>query len=206
MIIIIDYGVGNLGSIANMLKKAGVAAMISSDPSVIERADKLILPGVGAFDNGMMNLAERNLIPVLNYKALTTKTPILGLCLGMELMTKHSTEGQHPGLAWFDAETVQFNFDESHADLRVPHMGWNTVVAACPEHPLFIDLDNDHRFYFAHSFHVVCTRTENILAYTDYGYLFPSMIVQDNLIGAQFHPERSHIFGLKLLKNFAEKF
>ena len=202
MIVIIDYGMGNLGSIANMLKKVGAKAVVSSDAAVIERADKLVLPGVGAFDNGMKNLAERGMIPLLNAKVLQDKTPILGLCLGMQLFTRRSEEGELPGLGWLDAETVRFKFDATHNHLKIPHMGWNTLQI-CRSHPLFTDLDVENRFYFVHSYYVDCADAPMVLARTHYGYDFASAVVKENIVGVQFHPEKSHKFGMKLLRNFA---
>ncbi|MBN1936398.1 MAG: imidazole glycerol phosphate synthase subunit HisH [Anaerolineae bacterium] len=203
MIAIIDYGMGNLGSILNMLKKVGAETVISSDAALIERADKLILPGVGAFDYGIKNLTEHGLIPLLNAQVIESKKPILGLCLGMQLFTRHSAEGQLPGLGWIDAETVRFQFDQANVHLKVPHMGWNSL-RVCQPHPIFIDLDNEPRFYFVHSYHVVCADTRNVLAQTRYGDDFASVIGQGNITGVQFHPEKSHRFGMQLLKNFAE--
>lgn len=202
MIVIVDYGMGNLGSIVNMLKKIGAPAVLTSDPAKIEQADGLILPGVGAFDNGMQNLGERGLIPVLNAMVLGKKTPILGLCLGMQLFTRRSEEGILPGLGWIDAETVRFRFDAADAQLKVPHMGWNTIES-CQAHPLFNDLGADPRFYFVHSYHVVCADPQNVLALAHYGLDLVAMIVKDNILGAQFHPEKSHKFGMTLFRNFA---
>jgi len=203
MIIVVDYGVGNLGSIVNMFKKVGVKAMASSDPVVIEDAEKLILPGIGAFDAGMQKLNERGLIPILNKLVLEKKIPVLGLCLGLQLMTKRSAEGQLPGLDWLDAETVRFRFEGANSNLKVPHMGWNTIETRRP-HPLFTDLDPDARFYFVHSYYVQSRDSETVLAETDYGGRFHSILGKGNIMGAQFHPEKSHKFGLRLLKNFAE--
>jgi glutamine amidotransferase len=204
MIAIVDYGMGNLGSIANMLKKVGAQSKITSDPQAIEAAEKLILPGVGAFDNGMKNLTQRGLVELLNLQVLQRKKPILGLCLGMQLFTRASEEGQRQGLAWVNAQTVRFKFDETNAHLKVPHMGWNTLRINRP-HPLLADLETDARFYFVHSYHLLCNDPENVLATTTYGYDFASIVAQDNILGAQFHPEKSHKFGMKLLKNFAER-
>jgi imidazole glycerol-phosphate synthase subunit HisH len=203
MIVIIDYGMGNLGSIANMLKKIGARVIISSDPAVIESADKLILPGVGSFGNGMRCLAERDLIQLLNKTVLEAKKPILGLCLGMQLFTKSSEEGGLSGLGWLNAETVRFKFDGNNQKLKVPHMGWNTIEPAQP-HCLFTGMDPGMRFYFVHSYHVVCEDQSNILARANYGFDFAAMVVQENIIGAQFHPEKSHKFGMQLLTNFME--
>ena len=205
MLVVINYGVGNLGSIANMLKKVRVEARVSSDISEIEQADKLILPGVGAFDNCVENLRARNLIPVLNEKVLQHKTPILGMCVGMQLFTLRSEEGALPGLGWIEAETVRFRFDQPRPDLRIPHMSWNYINIKQPS-PIWQDLDVAPRFYFVHSYHVICHNHNNTLATTTYGYEFTSVIGQENIVGTQFHPEKSHKFGMKLLKNFAENF
>jgi len=204
MIVIVDYGVGNLGSIVNMLKKVGVKAVASSDPDVIGRAEKLILPGIGAFDAGMEKLNERGLVPLLNQLVLEKKVPVLGLCLGLQLMTKGSEEGKLPGLGWFEAETVRYKFGLDQAYLKIPHMGWNTIEIRRP-HPLLSELEPESRFYFVHSFYVHCDHEEAVLAETDYGGYFHSVIGEGNILGAQFHPEKSHKYGLRLLKNYAEK-
>lgn len=202
MIVIVDYGMGNLGSILNMLNKVGAEAAISSDVTTIETAEKIILPGVGAFDTGMQRLADRQLLDVLNHKAIDEKTLILGVCLGMQLLTKMSEEGRRPGLGWIDAETIRFRLDPKLANLKVPHMGWNTVEIKRPV-SLFQGLSKNPRFYFVHSYHVVCNQTQDILTTTHHGYSFASSIQQDNILGVQFHPEKSHRFGMKLLRNFA---
>jgi imidazole glycerol-phosphate synthase subunit HisH len=193
---------GNIGSIANMLRKVGAEARISSDSSVIEAADKLILPGVGAFDQGMHNLADRGLIPLLQKKVLEEKTPILGVCLGMQLFAKSSEEGQCPGLAWVDATAVRFRPEGTKPRLRVPHMGWNTLEPQRP-HPLLEGLEDQARFYFVHSFHLICNDPRVVLTRTSYGGPFVSAIAQDNILGVQFHPEKSHRFGMHLYRNFA---
>ncbi len=203
MIVIVDYGVGNLGSIINMLKKAGAKAIASSNPEVLQQAEKLILPGIGAFDAGMNKLNERGLVPLLNHLALEKKVPFLGLCLGLQLMTKGSEEGQTQGLGWLDAETVRFKFEAEQSQLKVPHMGWNTINIK-REHPVFTDLEADARFYFVHSYFVKSNNADHVLATTDYGGDFDSILGRENILGAQFHPEKSHKFGLHLLKNFAE--
>lgn len=203
MIVIVDYGVGNLGSIINMLKKAGARAIASSDPEVLQQAEKLILPGVGAFDAGMNKLNEGGLVPLLNHLALEKKVPFLGLCLGLQLMTKRSEEGQTPGLGWLEAETLRFKFEADQAHLKVPHMGWNTIEIR-KSHPIFRDLDPGARFYFVHSFYVRSHDPEAVLAETDYGGYFHSIFSRDNIMGFQFHPEKSHKYGMRLLKNFAE--
>lgn len=203
MIAVVDYGVGNLGSIINMLKKVGVKAVASSEPDMLQQAEKLILPGIGAFDAGMNKLNERGLVPLLNYLALEKKVPFLGLCLGLQLMTKKSEEGLAQGLGWFDAETVRFKFGAEQTHLKVPHMGWN-MIDVCRPHPLFTDLEALSRFYFVHSYHVQSHDPEAVLAETDYGFRFHSILGKGNLLGAQFHPEKSHKYGMRLLRNFAE--
>jgi glutamine amidotransferase len=204
MILILDYGLGNLGSILNMLKKIGApSAKISSDAKDIEQAEKIILPGVGAFDTGIQRLRETGLIGLLNEKVVKAKTPTLGVCLGMQLITKNSEEGELPGLGWIEAETIRFRFDSKQTGLKVPHMGWNTVRIQ-RKGTLFADMYENPRFYFVHSFHVVSHNPENILATTEYGYEFPSVIQQGHIMAAQFHPEKSHKFGMKLYKNFVE--
>ncbi len=204
MIVIVDYGMGNLGSILNMLKKIGAPpAKISSDPKEIEQADKLILPGVGAFDTGIQRLRETGLIPLLNEKVLRAKTPTLGVCLGMQLMAKISEEGELPGLGWFDAETIRFRFDSKQTGLKVPHMGWNTINVK-REGTLFRDMYSSARFYFVHSFHFVAHDPADVVTTTDYGYEFVSAIQRGHVMAAQFHPEKSHKFGMKVYKNFVE--
>lgn len=204
MIVIVDYGMGNLGSILNMLKKIGAPpAKISSDAKDIEQADKLILPGVGAFNTGMQHLRDTGLIPLLNEKVLKAKTPTLGVCLGMQLLAKISEEGELPGLGWIDAETIRFRFDSKTSNLKIPHMGWNTVNIK-KENTLFKDMYADARFYFVHSFHFVAHNKEDVTATTEYGYEFVSAIQHENIMAAQFHPEKSHKFGMKLYKNFVD--
>ena len=202
MIVVIDYGMGNLGSIMNMLKKVRADAVISSNPADIEKADKLLLPGVGAFDSGMKNLGDSGLITVLKHKIIENKAPILGVCLGMQLFTKSSEEGNLAGLGWINAETVKFKFDEIQSSRnKIPHMGWNTVEIT-QKSWLFNDMYPEPRFYFLHSYHVHCNDTENILTTTFHGYSFVSSVIQGNIAGVQFHPEKSHKFGMKLLSNF----
>jgi glutamine amidotransferase len=204
MITIVDYGVGNLGSIVNMLKKVGAKAQTSSDPEVLRQAEKLILPGVGAFDPGMRKLNEVGLVPLLNELVLEKKVPVIGLCLGMQLLTKGSEEGTEAGLGWIDAETVRFKFGPENAYLKVPHMGWNTLDIQ-RQHPLVADLGSESRFYFVHSYHIVCNDESDVVAHTDYGYPLPAVVSRGNIMGAQFHPEKSHRYGMQLLKNFAER-
>ena len=199
-IVIVDYGLGNIGSIINMIKKIGYEAVLSKDPGKISTADKLLLPGVGAFDRGMESLNQSELIPVLNDRVMTHKIPILGICLGMQLLTKKSDEGSLPGLGWINAEVKRFQFAKQK---KIPHMGWNTVSAKI-NHSLFTGLGDAPRFYFVHSFYVECKDYNPVMGTTHYGHDFASVIHAHNVYGVQFHPEKSHRFGMQLLKNFIE--
>lgn len=202
-ITIVDYGVGNVGSIQNMLKKIGARSVVASSAGQILEATKLILPGVGAFDAGMATLADSGLIDALNHKALDEKTPVLGLCLGMQLMTMGSEEGKLPGLGWVKAETVKFDAAASPG-LKIPHMGWN-LVAPAKESAILRGFPTDARFYFVHSYHVRCDDRADPLLCASYGPItFDAGFQHENLYGFQFHPEKSHRFGMWLLKNFAE--
>ena len=201
MIIIVDYGLSNLASIQNMLKYLGVTNVkISSDINEINNAKKIILPGVGSFDHGMNNLKKFGLIDVLNKKALADKIPFLGICLGMQLMTKSSEEGKLKGLGWFDAETKKFNISK---DLKVPHMGWNYVKSTNDKNN-FLKKDKKYRFYFVHSYYVEASNKEQVLFETKYEINFHSAIQKDNLIGMQFHPEKSLHFGMDILERFSK--
>ena len=204
MIAIIDYKTGNLGSIRNMLKKIGNTSIITSDLSEISKATKLILPGVGAYDNGVQKLKEAGLWELLNRKVLEEKTPILGICLGAQLMTSGSEEGVEKGFGWVHGHTIKFKIDKS-SKLKVPNMGWNKVFLT-KESDLFHEMHDDPRFYFVHSYHFDFDRKEEILTNTEYSYPFVSSFERDNVLGVQFHPEKSHKFGMKLLKNFAERY
>jgi len=202
MIVIVDYGIGNLASVLNMFKKIGVKdVVVSSDKEVISKASKLLLPGVGAFDAGMSNLEKHGLIPILNKKVIDEKIPILGICLGMQLLTKRSEEGKKDGLGWIDAETVKFNLNPE-LKLKVPHMGWN-YIKVLRKNPL-IDTETKNRFYFVHSYYVKCIDESQSLATSNFGIDFTCMVNKNNIFGAQFHPEKSLKFGMKLLENFAK--
>jgi len=203
-IVIIDYGLGNLGSIKNMLKKIGSEAIVSSSISDIERAEKLILPGVGNFDHGMRNLEASGLLSVLEDRVIQKRAPILGICLGMQLFARKSEEGESIGLGWVDAEVVRFKFDDKERHLKIPHMGWN-LVEIRQRNPLFEEMYSEPRFYFVHSYHVVCKNENDILAETFHGYEFACAIKKENIYGVQFHPEKSHKFGMKLLDNFVTR-
>ncbi len=197
-IIIIDYKLGNSKSILNILYKIGYHAKISNDKQDILSATHLILPGVGHFKKGMENLKSLELIEVLNEKVLKEKTPILGICLGMHLMTKFSQEGFINGLGWVDAEVVKFGLQEK--TLKVPHMGWNEVFFNRGSNYSFIE--NPPRFYFVHSYYVKCNKVEDVLSISSYGLEFTSSFLKDNIFGVQFHPEKSHKFGMEIFKIF----
>jgi glutamine amidotransferase len=204
MIVIVDYRMGNLGSIANILRKVGAEAVVSSDPKIIAGAASLILPGVGAFDEGMKNIVELGLADVLERRALRDRVPTLGICLGMQLMALRSEEGARPGLGWVPAQVKRFRFPPEEKQLKVPHMGWNSVDAVKPTR-LFNGYSGTPRFYFVHSYYVVCDREEDVIATAHYGFEFTAALQHDNLYGVQFHPEKSHLFGMTLLRNFVER-
>jgi len=200
MIAILDYGLGNLKSIYNMFKKVGVESVIASDIETIKKADKYLLPGVGSFDHGINSLKGASFFEALEKEVLENKKPILGICLGMQLLTNSSEEGVEKGLGWIDAQTIKFDLEDE--SLSIPHMGWNKTNPAS-RNDIFKNLE-DNRFYFVHSYHVVCNNDKDILATANYGKTFTCSIYQDNIYGVQFHPEKSHKFGMQLLKNFGE--
>lgn len=202
MITIVDYNMGNLGSISNMLKKIGVPSQITADHHEIAAARKLIIPGVGAFDAGMDNLERSGLIPVLNERVMQAGVPTLGICLGMQLMTRRSDEGHRPGLGWVDA--VALRFRPADKALKVPHMGWNRVMPVRSS-MLTQNLPDEPRFYFVHSYFVQCHNPDDVLLTTHYGEAFHSAFQRGKVSGVQFHPEKSHKFGMALLRNFAER-
>ena len=204
MITIIDYEMGNLNSIQNMFTYIGVESKIESDVDKIKNASKILLPGVGSFDTAMKKINENGLKEVLNEKALKEQVPVLGICLGMQLLTNSSEEGILDGLGWVDAKTMSFKsvIDKKY---RIPHMGWN-IVSESNESKLtdgFKDFD-ETRFYFVHSYFVKVENEKNSILKTDYGLKFDSAIQKDNIFGAQFHPEKSHKFGMNIFKNFAK--
>jgi len=198
-IVIVDYGMGNIRSILNKIHRAGFKALVSHEHEIIENADKLILPGVGHFFNGMKRLTERNIIEILNKKVLVDKIPILGICLGMQLFTRCSEEGSTEGFGWLDAETIKFNLNDIRH--KVPHMGWNSIEQKKTS-PLLQGIPEGSYFYFVHSYHVTCNNKEDILTTSFYGYEFVSAVQKENIFGTQFHPEKSHEWGERMLNNF----
>ena len=199
---IIDYGLGNLGSIQNMLRVLDEKSIISSEIDNLEKCDRYILPGVGAFDSGMSKLHESGLDNFIKYKVVEEKKPILGICLGMQLLGRKSEEGGLPGLGLIPFDNIRFRLEDSN--LRVPHMGWD-IVEFKQSNPLLKNLQGIQRYYFVHSYHALCDSKDNILMTCDYGYEFAASVVKDNIMGVQFHPEKSHDFGMALLNNFVKE-
>lgn len=202
-IIVIDYGVGNIGSILNMLKRIGADVIASNSKNEIEKADKLILPGVGSFDYGMEMLEKSGLKELVINHALIEKKPILGICLGMQMLGKKSEEGTKDGLNLIPFETKKFKFDDNK--LKIPHMGWDISKISIERDPIFKDIIEEQRYYFVHSYHAVCDEEKYELMNCEYGYKFSSAVKKDNIYGVQFHPEKSHKFGMKLLENFVRE-
>ena len=198
MIAILDYGLGNLGSISNMFKVIGEKSKITSDVEIIRNADGIILPGVGAFDAGMNKLNETGLTEIIKDEANRGKH-ILGICLGMQLLGNSSEEGNTSGLSLIPFECKKFKFEDN--SLKIPHMGWD-IVDFKKQHPILDGLTEQQRYYFVHSYYAVCENQDNVLMTCDYGIEFACSVVKDNVIGVQFHPEKSHDFGLALLTNF----
>jgi glutamine amidotransferase len=197
--------VGNSGSIKNMIRRAGGESVISSGKDDIESANGYILPGVGAFDHGMSKLNNSGLLDILKTQVMNNKKPILGICLGMQMLLNRSDEGELPGLGWLDGEVKKFTFKNNNENkkLKIPHMGWN-IVRPRIKQTLFKGFEEESRFYFVHSYYVSCNKEENILGTTQYGHEFVSSVRKDNIYGVQFHPEKSHRFGMNLFKNFLE--
>lgn len=183
-----------------MCKRLSIEAVITDNHEVISKASKLILPGVGHFKRGMENLHASGLTPLINELALVEKKPVLGICLGAQLMTKHSEEGDVEGLGWMDANTVRFS-GEMLTDLKVPHMGWRNVTTT--DSPLWKTFTEEPRFYFVHTYHFSFASPEHIIGTSDYGYEFACAFQNNNIYGVQFHPEKSHKFGMKVMENFA---
>lgn len=204
MIVVIDNAMGNAGSVLNMIKRAGGSAVISAEPDVIALADKLLLPGVGSFDKGIDNLKSAAFFSTLERKVMEDKTPFLGICLGMQMLFEKSEEGELSGLGWIKGKVKRFDFTEGSLNaLKIPHMGWNVVYPA-KDNALLPSDEQELRYYFVHSYHVVCDDPCDVLAYSHYGYDFTCAVQHNNIYGAQFHPEKSHRFGMALIKNFIE--
>jgi len=199
MIVIVNYGMGNLHSVYNQCRKMGYDTIVSSNINDIRNASKIILPGVGHFSKAMEKLKELNFISILNKKVLEHKTPILGICLGMQLLGLRSDEGGVDGLRWIDAETKKFKL--SKHKYKIPHMGWNSLIIQ-NNRTILKGIDENDEFYFVHSYYMKTKLKEIIVSETEYGIKFVSAIKKDNIFGTQFHPEKSHESGMKILKNF----
>jgi glutamine amidotransferase len=201
-IVIVDSGMGNLQSVRRKLERVGARAVVSSDPAVLAAAQKLVIPGVGHFQRAMANLREMRLIDALGEAVLRRKVPVLGICLGLQLMARGSEEGDVTGLGWLAADVVRFRVGDS-TRYKVPHMGWNGLHAARPS-PLLEGIQSDAEFYFCHSYHVQLDEATDVLGETRYDYRFGAAVAHDHIYGVQFHPEKSHDAGERLLRNFAE--
>ncbi|OGH72387.1 MAG: imidazole glycerol phosphate synthase, glutamine amidotransferase subunit [Candidatus Magasanikbacteria bacterium RIFCSPLOWO2_01_FULL_43_20b] len=202
MIAVIDYGMGNLASIKKALEYAGGKPFLTSNPQDLERAERIVLPGVGAFAEGMSHLKESGMDVKLREAVLKGKKPLFGICLGMQLLAKKSYEfGEYPGLGLIDAEVKKFDFYDTFPNLRVPHVGWNAVGFKIAS-PYFEGIKDNSDFYFVHSYHVVCREPRLVAAVSDYGGEFTAAIAKDNIFATQFHPEKSQQYGLKMLENF----
>lgn len=203
-IVIVDYKMGNIHSVSKKLKSIGSDFEISNNPETILEADKLILPGVGHFGKAMKQLEESNLIQVLNDVVLNKKVPILGICLGMQLMAKFSEEGNVNGLGWIDGQVIRFQVNDN-LRYKIPHMGWNTINIQ-KESPINLGLKNQDEFYFVHSYYFQANKNSDVLHTTLYEKQFVSAFQKDNMVGVQYHPEKSHDAGLQLIKNFVFEF
>ena len=199
--VIIDYGMGNVVSIKNLLKRLSFNSIITSNIEDIKKADKIILPGVGHFETGMKNILQRNLFDTLTYKILKEKTPILGICLGMQLFFESSEESDVSGLGWLKGKSIKFQIEDSK--YKVPHIGWNNLDIILEDN-LLKGINKQNYFYFAHSYCLSSIDQKYILSYTHYDMKFVSIIKKDNIYGTQFHPEKSHDSGIAVLKNFMD--
>ncbi|WP_313650359.1 imidazole glycerol phosphate synthase subunit HisH [Pseudomonas soli] len=203
MITIIDYGLGNIHAFVNMYKRLHIPVSVASSADDLRGAKRLILPGVGAFDHAMERLNASGMRPVLDELVMLEKVPVLGICVGMQMLAKSSDEGSLPGLNWINGTVKAFSLAPGLKDLPLPHMGWNDVRPA-PGIGLFKGMENDARFYFLHSFYFDCEESSSVAASAFYGQDFDCAVAHGNVMGVQFHPEKSHHYGSNLLKNFAE--
>jgi len=204
MITIIDYGLGNALAFVNMYRRLNIPVSVANTAQDLANSDKLILPGVGSFDHAMQKLNQSGMRPELERLVQQQGVPILGICVGMQMLAKSSDEGKFPGLGWIDGVVKKFNSSSILTEnTYLPHMGWNDVKPVVEER-LFKGIELDARFYFLHSYYFECQKQSDILATTDYGVQFSSAVGHDHVFGVQFHPEKSHHFGSQLLKNFSE--
>jgi len=203
MITLIDYGVGNIFAFQNVFKRLDISTKIAKCVNDLEDAEKLILPGVGSFDYAINQLNASGMRDKLDYLVLEKKLPVIGICVGMQIMGNRSDEGKEEGLKWIDSEILKFDEHLIKHRTKLPHMGWNDVSPIIG-HPLFNGLEKDAIFYFLHSYYFKCNYVNDIIAISDYGISFTSAVNHNNIYGIQFHPEKSHHFGEKLLNNFAK--
>ena len=203
MITLINYGSGNIQAIANIYNRLNIKYQISKEESDLKNSDKLILPGVGDFDETMKLLQNLNILDTLNELVLIKKIPILGVCVGMQILGNSSEEGTTPGFGWIKGKVKKFDITKLSQKPHLPHMGWNNVHPA-KDTSLFKNVTIENGFYFLHSYYFDCSSQDDILAYSEYGIKFPSAINNENVFGFQFHPEKSHQNGIELFKNFAE--
>lgn len=203
MIVIINYGLGNLNAFVNIFKKLDIPVKIATQESDLENATKIVLPGVGAFDHAMAKLNESGMRETLDDLVLNKKLPVIGICVGMQILAKSSDEGVMPGLGYIDGVVRKFDTSNFKQKTRLPHMGWNDIVPK-QGHSLFKDLEKVPLYYFLHSYYFECNKSEDAIATADYGTEFVCAVNNENIYGVQFHPEKSHHYGVQLLKNFAE--
>ena len=203
MIAIVDYGSGNIQAIKNIYKKLKIECVFASEPGDLEGTTKIILPGVGAFDEAMTQLSRSGMREILDMMVLEQNIPVLGICVGMQIMAKSSDEGKLEGLSWFDAQVKLFDESKLKHKPKLPHMGWNEIVPTL-NHSIFDSIDIEKGFYFLHSYFFSCNNKNDVLAEANYGGNFHCAVNKNNIFGFQFHPEKSHSNGINLFKNFAE--
>lgn len=203
MIAIINYGLGNIRAFANVYERLNIPVSVAKIADDLKATTKIILPGVGAFDHAMRKLNSSGMRDTIEKLVLDQKLPILGICVGMQILAKSSDEGVLPGLGWIDGTVKKFDASVFNSKIQLPHMGWNTIHPN-NDNPLLVNFNNDSRFYFLHSYYFQCNNQNDTIATTEYGIQYTSAVNNRNIYGVQFHPEKSHQWGIQLLKNFAE--